>query len=144
MKLNGEQLKILYADMLDYHCSVDALNGCCGLFYTFDPPQYDEVMAEVEVRASHNVLEACAHIETRQKVVFTSSVAVVAWRDDINLMVDLHERHWRDVNLRKRLKKTAWALAMDRGVNMVTNNTSLVVGLGSAYKTSRSSIAYLK
>ncbi|KAH9327977.1 hypothetical protein KI387_000085, partial [Taxus chinensis] len=155
MNLNGEQLKILYADMLDYHCIVDALNGCCGLFYTFDPPQYDEMMVEVEVRASHNVLEACAHTETHQKVVFTSSVAVVAWRDDKNLVVDLHERHWSDVNLCRRLKlwyalcktlskKTTWDLAMDKGVNMVIINTGLVVGPGSAYKTSRSTIAYLK
>ncbi|KAH9299689.1 hypothetical protein KI387_031371, partial [Taxus chinensis] len=155
MKLNGERLKIFYADMLDYHSIVDALNGCCGLFYTFDPPQYDEVMAEVEVRAAHNILEACAHTETLQKVVFTSSVAAVIWRDDRNSIADLHERHWSDVNLCRRLKlwyalgktlseKTAWALAMDRGVNMVTINTGLVVGPGSAYKTSGSTIAYLK
>ncbi|KAH9316341.1 hypothetical protein KI387_024968, partial [Taxus chinensis] len=104
MKLNGGRLKILYADMLDYHCIVDALNGCCGLFYTFDPPQYDEVMAEVEVRVFYNVLEDSAHTETRQNVVFTSSMATVAWSDDRNSVADLHERHWRNVNLCRRLK----------------------------------------
>ncbi|KAH9329562.1 hypothetical protein KI387_001670, partial [Taxus chinensis] len=104
MKLNGGRLKILYADMLDYHCIVDALNGCCGLFYTFDPPQYDEVMAEVEVRVFYNVLEDSTHTETRQNVVFTSSMATVAWSDDRNSVADLHERHWRNVNLCRRLK----------------------------------------
>nr|UUJ74921.1 cinnamoyl-CoA reductase [Cephalotaxus hainanensis] len=155
MKLSGERLKILYADMLDYHSIVDALSGCSGLFYTFDPAQYDEMMAEVEVRAAHNVLEACAHTETIEKVVFTSSLAAVVWGDDRNSISDLHEKHWSDAILCRKLKlwyalaktlseKTAWALAMDRGVNMVTINAGLVVGPGSAYKTSGSTIAYLK
>ncbi|KAH9312469.1 hypothetical protein KI387_027504, partial [Taxus chinensis] len=55
-----------------------------------------EVMVEVEVRASHNVLEACGHTETRQKVVFTSSMAAVAWRDEKSSVADLHERLWSD------------------------------------------------
>ncbi|GLJ46694.1 hypothetical protein SUGI_0984330 [Cryptomeria japonica] len=154
-KLSGQRLKILYADMLDYHSIVDALSGCSGLFYTFDSPQYDEIMAEIEVRAAHNVLEACAHTETIEKVVFTSSVAAVVWREDRNSISDLHERHWSDANLCRKLKlwyalgktlseRTAWALAMDRGVNMVTINAGLVIGPGSAYESSGSTIAYLK
>lgn len=62
-------------------------------------------MAEVEVRAAHNVLEACAQTETIDKVVFTSSVTAVVWRDGLNTMSsDVDERHWSDINLCKKYK----------------------------------------
>lgn len=35
-------------------------------------------------------------------------------------------------------------MAMDRELNMVTINSSLIVGLGITYKSSGSTIAYLK
>ncbi|KAE8077502.1 hypothetical protein FH972_016061 [Carpinus fangiana] len=99
-----------------------------------------EFMAEAEVRAAHNVLEACAQTATINKVVFTSSVTAVIWRDGRDTMSsDVDERHWSDVNLCKKYKlwhalsktlaeKTAWALAMDRGVNMVSINSGLLMG----------------
>lgn len=128
--------------------------------------KWQELMAEVEVRAAHNVLEACAQTETIEKVVFTSSVTAVIWKDGIKTMSsDVDERHWSDVNLCKKYKvssfpfyhftplslsfsltvgvgfdqlwhalsktlaeKTAWALAMDRGVNMVSINGGLLMG----------------
>jgi nucleoside-diphosphate-sugar epimerase len=64
-----------------------------------------EFMAEVEVRAAHNVLEACAQTATINKVVFTSSVTAVIWRDGRDTMSsDVDERHWSDVNLCKKYK----------------------------------------
>lgn len=38
-------------------------------------------MTEMEVRAAHNVLEACAQTDTIDKVVFTSSATALIWRD---------------------------------------------------------------
>ena len=62
-------------------------------------------MADVEVRAAHNVLEACAQTETIDKVVFTSSITAVAWRNDgSSNLSDLDERHWSDVNLCRNFK----------------------------------------
>jgi nucleoside-diphosphate-sugar epimerase len=62
-------------------------------------------MAEVEIRAAHNVLEACAQTDTIEKVVFTSSVTAVIWRDGRNTMSsDFDERHWSDINLCKKYK----------------------------------------
>lgn len=62
-------------------------------------------MLEVEVRAAHNVLEACAQTETIDKVVFTSSVTAVVWRDDRkSIESDLDERHWSDVNFCRKFK----------------------------------------
>lgn len=62
-------------------------------------------MVDVEVRAAHNVLEACAQTETIDKVVFTSSITAVVWRQDGNSSPsDLDEKHWSDVNLCRKFK----------------------------------------
>ncbi|KAF5442563.1 hypothetical protein F2P56_035207 [Juglans regia] len=139
-----EKLRVFHSDHLDYHSIMDALKGCSGLFYCFEPPPdqptYDELMAEEEVREAHNVLEACAQTESIDKVVFTSSITAVIWRDARNSMPsDFDETHWSDINLCRKFKlwhalaktlaeKTAWALAMDRGVNMVSINGGLLMG----------------
>ncbi|KAG6782508.1 hypothetical protein POTOM_011915 [Populus tomentosa] len=143
LSCDEKKLKILYADPFDYKSIIDALRGCCGVFYNFEPPQdqssYDEFMTEVEIRAAHNVLEACAQTETIDKVVFTSSATAVIWRDDRkSITADFDERHWSDINFCRKFKlwhalsktlaeKAAWALAMDRGVNMVSVNAGLVM-----------------
>ncbi|KAL4572533.1 hypothetical protein LXL04_019312 [Taraxacum kok-saghyz] len=143
--IDNKNLRVFHTDPLDYHSIVEALEGCCGLFYSFEPPfdqlSYDELMAEVEVRAAHNVLEACAQTDTIDKVVFTSSATAVIWRDPNDStpsLGDIDERNWSDVNFCKKFKlwhglskalteKTAWALAMDRGVNMVSINAGLLL-----------------
>ena len=35
---DNTRLKVFHSDPLDYHSIVDALKGCCGLFYSFAPP----------------------------------------------------------------------------------------------------------
>ncbi|KAJ8774207.1 hypothetical protein K2173_009638 [Erythroxylum novogranatense] len=148
-KLSGlpgenKKLKVFDADPFDYQSIIDALRGCSGLFYTFEPPEdhpiYDEFMAEIEVRAAHNVLEACAQTESIDKVVFTSSANAVLWRDDRQtILEDFDEKHWTDISLCRKFKlwhalsktlaeKAAWALAMDRDINMVSVNAGLVMG----------------
>ncbi|XWS42857.1 hypothetical protein CRYUN_Cryun16bG0050600 [Craigia yunnanensis] len=140
---SNEKLRIFRADPFDYHSITNALKGCCGLFYCFEPPSdhstYDEFVAEVEVRAAHNVLEACAQTDTMEKVIFTSSVTAVIWNEGRNTAsFDLDERNWSDINFCKKFKlwhalsktlaeKSAWALAMDRGINMVTINGGLLM-----------------
>lgn len=136
----NKKLKIFQSDPFDYHSIIDALKGCSGLFYSFQPPldhpTYDECMAEVEVRAAHNVLEACAQIDTMDKVVFTSSANAVIWRSDNQKELD--ERNWSDINFCRKFKlwhglsktlaeKCAWALAMDRGISMVSINAGLIM-----------------
>ncbi|GMH22594.1 hypothetical protein Nepgr_024437 [Nepenthes gracilis] len=142
--IGDKRLKIFKSDPFDYQSIVDALRCCSGLFYCFEPPPdhptYDEHMTQVEVRAAHNVLEACAQVDTIDKVVFTSSITAVVWRDDRNsLPSDLDEKHWSEVNFCRKFKlwhalsktvaeKSAWAMAMDRGISMVTVNAGLIVG----------------
>ncbi|KAL2921448.1 Cinnamoyl-CoA reductase-like SNL6 [Bienertia sinuspersici] len=141
----GWCLKILHADLLDYHSILDTLSGCSALFYSFEPPLehpvYDEHMTEIEVRAAHNVLEACAQTPTMEKVIFTSSATAVVWtdtRNDSSLSCDADEKSWSDISFCKKFKlwhamsktlaeKTAWALAMDRGMSMVSINGGLLL-----------------
>lgn len=35
---NKQQLRCFRADPFDYQSLVDAMKGCCGLFYVFEPP----------------------------------------------------------------------------------------------------------
>jgi hypothetical protein len=35
---DSDKLKIFQSDPFDYHSIIDALRGCSGLFYTFEPP----------------------------------------------------------------------------------------------------------
>ncbi|KAJ4827667.1 hypothetical protein Tsubulata_017677 [Turnera subulata] len=150
--LNKKKLRVFHADLFDYQSIMEALKGCDGLFYCFEPPSdqpsYDvrhrltakEFMADVEVRAAHNVLEACAQTETITKVVFTSSVTAVIWNEHRrDTLSDVDERNWSDINFCRKFKlwhalsktlaeKAAWALAMDRGINMATINGGLLMG----------------
>ncbi|CAL9107158.1 unnamed protein product [Musa acuminata var. zebrina] len=168
-RLFGEnrRLKLFHADPFDYQSIVDAMKGCAGLFYTFEPPQdqsYDEFLVEVEVRSAHNVLEACAQVETMERAVFTSSVTAVVWKENRKAAADFDEREWSEPNFCRKYKKmkwcncwllqsicssrkhccscltmlwhalaktlaekTAWGLAMDRGVDMVCVNAGLLL-----------------
>lgn len=64
-----------------------------------------DYMVEMEVRAAHNVLEACAQTNTIDKVVFTSSATAVNWRGSDNATSsDLDERNWSDVNFCRKYK----------------------------------------
>lgn len=77
-------------------------------------------MADVEVRAAHNVLEACARTETIDKVVFTSSVTAVVWSNNRSTAAatpELDERHWTDVNFCRKVK----VLIPFNKVNLVKN-----------------------
>ncbi|WOL07669.1 cinnamoyl-CoA reductase-like SNL6 [Canna indica] len=135
----NRRLKLFEADPFDYQSIVDAVKGCSGLFYTFEPPRdesYDELMVEVEVRSAHNVLEACAQIDTMERVVFASSVTAIVWKENRKLALEFDEREWSEPTFCRNNKlwhalaktlaeKTAWALAMDRGVDMVSINAGL-------------------
>ncbi|CAA2983506.1 cinnamoyl- reductase-like SNL6 [Olea europaea subsp. europaea] len=106
---------------------MEALKGCYGLFYSFelpsDNPTYDEFIGEIEVRAAHNVLEACARTDTIDKLILTSSATAVIWRDQHNSVPsDL----WHGLS-KTVVEKTAWAMAMDREVNMVSINAGLLM-----------------
>ncbi|KAG6509299.1 hypothetical protein ZIOFF_034692 [Zingiber officinale] len=121
LSAENRRLRLFDADPFDYHSIVDAVRGCSGLFYAFDPPQ-----------------EEPYDVETMERVVFTSSVTAVVWQEHRELAVEFDEREWSEPSFCRKNKlwhavaktlaeKTAWALAMDRGVDMISINAGLVM-----------------
>ncbi|CAM8979829.1 unnamed protein product [Rhodiola kirilowii] len=155
-KLEEERLKVFLVDVLDYHSICVALKGCEALFCSLDCPQaYEEKTVEMEVRGAINVVEACAQTGTIDKVVFSSSLAAAIWRENISSELDVDERSWSDQNLCRKLKlwyalaktlseQAAWALAMDRRLNMVSINSGLVLGPNVAQQNPLLTLSYLK
>jgi hypothetical protein len=77
-------------------------------------PCVQESTVETEVRAAHNVLEACAQTDVMKRVVFTSSVTAVVWsgagahREEV-----ADERSWSDLAFCRKFKvRTSERLAV--------------------------------
>ncbi|KAL7168752.1 hypothetical protein ACSBR2_033902 [Camellia fascicularis] len=102
-------------------------------------------MIDLEVRGAINVVEACAQAESVEKIVFNSSLTAAIWGENICSEKDVDERSWSDHEFCRKTKlwyalaktlseQAAWALAMDRMLNMVSINAELVLGPGIAQK----------
>ncbi|XP_058113944.1 cinnamoyl-CoA reductase-like SNL6 [Magnolia sinica] len=151
-----ERLVVFGVDFLDYHSILVALKSCCALFCCLDSSDgYDEGMVDMEVRGVINVVEACAQTDSVQKMVFTSSLTAGIWRENICLEKDVDERSWSDAEFCRKMKlwyalaktqseRAAWALAMDRMVNMVSINAALVLGPCVVHQNPTSTMSYLK
>jgi nucleoside-diphosphate-sugar epimerase len=154
-KVHEERLSIFTIDVLDYHSIHLALKGCTGLFCCLDSSDgYDEKIVDWEVRGAINVVEACAQTESIEKVVFTSSLTAAIWRENISSEIDIDERSWSNQDFCRKLKlwqalaktlseQAAWALAMDRMVNMVSINSGLVLGPCVTQQNPLSTTSYL-
>ncbi|GKV42135.1 hypothetical protein SLEP1_g49572 [Rubroshorea leprosula] len=151
-----EKLEVFTVDMLDYHSILVALKGCSALFCCLDCSDgYDDKIVDFEVRGAINVVEACAQTYSMHKIVFSSSLTAAIWRENIGSTKDVDERCWSDEEFCRRKKlwhalaktlseKAAWALAMDRMLNMVSVNAGLVLGPGVAQQNPGSTMSYLK
>ncbi|PIN02603.1 Flavonol reductase/cinnamoyl-CoA reductase [Handroanthus impetiginosus] len=149
-------LMIFMVDILDYNSILEALKGCCGLFCCLDSPdKYDAKMVDLEVRGAINVIEACAQTESIWKIVFSSSLTAAVWRQNICSQKDVDERSWSDQEFCRKLKlwyalaktlseKAAWALAMDRMLEMVSINGGLVLGPDVALQNAQVTMSYLQ
>ncbi|KAK6942361.1 NAD(P)-binding domain [Dillenia turbinata] len=156
MEREEERLVVFGFDVLDYHSILIALRGCSALFCTLDSSDgYDDDMVDLEVRGAINVVEACAQTESIEKIVFSSSLAAAIWRENICSEDKVDERSWSDQEFCKKFKlwyalaktqseQAAWALAMDRMLNMVTINAGLVVGPCVVQQNSQPTMSYLK
>ncbi|XP_010526323.1 PREDICTED: cinnamoyl-CoA reductase-like SNL6 [Tarenaya hassleriana] len=156
MEMEEERLVVYDVDTLDYQSILSSLKGCNLVFCCLDSPSgYDEKEVDLEVRGAINVVEACAQTETIDKVVFSSSLTAAIWRDNIGTQKDVDERCWsdRDFCLKKKLwhalaktlsEKAAWALAMDRTLNMVSINAGLITGPSVSQQNPNPTMSYLK
>ncbi|XP_038712575.1 cinnamoyl-CoA reductase-like SNL6 [Tripterygium wilfordii] len=156
MEKGEEGLVMFGVDCLDYHSILTALKGCSAVFCCLDSLDgYDEKMVDFEVRGAINVVEACAQTDTLEKIVFSSSLAASIWREDICSEKDVDEGSWSNQEFCRKLKlwyalaktlseRAAWALAMDRMVNMVSVNAALVLGPAVTQQNPQSTMSYLK
>ncbi|GFY95595.1 NAD(P)-binding Rossmann-fold superfamily protein [Actinidia rufa] len=151
-----EKLVVSTVDVLDYHSILEAVKGCCALFFCLDSQDgYDDKMVEMEVRGAIDVVEACAQTERMEKIVFNSSLTAAIWRENICSRKDVDERSWSDQEFCRKKKlwyalaktlseQAAWALAMDRTLNMVSINAGLVLGPAVAKKNPGMTMSYLQ
>ncbi|KAL9362682.1 hypothetical protein Peur_045467 [Populus x canadensis] len=151
-----ERLVVFEVDVLDYHSILIALKGCSAMFCCLDSRDgYDEKMVDSEIRGAINVAEACAQTDTIEKIIFSSSLTAAIWKESICSEKDVDERSWSDQEFCRKLKlwhalaktlseQAAWALAMDRMLNMVSINAGLVLGPGVSQQNPLSTMSYLR
>ncbi|XP_021887337.1 cinnamoyl-CoA reductase-like SNL6 [Carica papaya] len=155
MEMEEERLVVFAVDVFDYQSILLALKGCSAVFCCLENQDgYDDKMVDSEVRGAINVVEACAQTEGIEKIVFSSSLTAAIWRENIDLQKDVDERCWSDQDFCRKKKlwyalaktlteKAAWALSMDRMLNMVSVNAGLVLGPGITQQNPRPTMSYL-
>ncbi|KAE9612711.1 putative cinnamoyl-CoA reductase [Lupinus albus] len=145
------------------HSLEKALEGCNTLFHTssfIDPSAlsgYTKSMAEIEVRVSENVIEACTRTTSIKKCVFTSSLLACIWQDNtqsnLNLVINhtswsneslcIHNKLWYALG-KMRAEKSAWRIANEKGLKLTSICPALITGPQFCHKNPTPTIAYLK
>uniref|UniRef100_A0A9I9DZN6 NAD-dependent epimerase/dehydratase domain-containing protein n=1 Tax=Cucumis melo TaxID=3656 RepID=A0A9I9DZN6_CUCME len=151
-ELDGaEQRLTLYgADLLDFESLKAAIDGCDGVFHTASPvtddpvndrnQPYFRIIEKVEqaVLGTKNVIMAAAEAKVR-RVVFTSSIGTIYMNPNRSPDAVVDESCWSDLDFCKNTKnwycyaktvaeQTAWAMAKEKGVDLVVVNPMLVLG----------------
>ncbi|PIA40562.1 hypothetical protein AQUCO_02500343v1 [Aquilegia coerulea] len=160
---HSDGVSAVMVKVTDIESLCKAFHGCRGIFHTsafVDPTGvsgYTKYMAELEVEASENVIEACKRTESVRRCVFTSSLLACVWHDiavhDLPPVVD--HNYWseesvcRDKKLWYALGKTmaeraAWRMAEDSDFKLATICPGFLTGPDFFHRNSTSSIAYLK
>ncbi|KAA8548111.1 hypothetical protein F0562_004628 [Nyssa sinensis] len=169
MELSGEKrgansnVTAVMAQLTELESLAEAFDGCHGVFHTaafVDPAGlsgYSKSMADIEVKASENVMEACARTTSVRKFLLTSSLLACIWQDksrsDLPSVID-HDS-WSDESLcinkklwyalgKLRAEKAAWRVAEGRGLNLVSICSGLITGPEFCCSNPTATIAYLK
>ncbi|XP_059670152.1 cinnamoyl-CoA reductase-like SNL6 [Cornus florida] len=163
MRGANNKMKAVVASLTEIESLAQAMEGCHGVFHTsalVDPAGvsgYTKSMADIEVKASECVMEACARTSSVRKCVLTSSLLACIWhdksRDDLPSVIN-HEC-WSDESLcmdkklwyalgKLRAEKAAWRVAEQRGLKLVTICPGLVTGSEFCHRNPTATIAYLK
>lgn len=151
------------AKLGDVQSLCKAFEGCAGVFHTsaFADPAglsgYTKAMAQIEVKASESVMEACARTPSVRRCVLTSSLLACVWRDTArnHLSNVIGPDRWSDetVCTNKKLwyalgklkaEKIAWKIAEERGLKLATICPALVTGPQFISRNPTATIAYLK
>ncbi|KAJ6301981.1 hypothetical protein OIU77_016149 [Salix suchowensis] len=128
MRTSKNGILAVMAKLTEVESLVEAFQGCHGVFHTsaFTDPAglsgYTKSMAEIEVRASENVMEACSRTPS-----LTTSPGVT-----------------NPYASATRAEKAAWRIAKERGLKLVTICPGLITGPEYFGKNPTATIAYLK
>ncbi|CAK8561592.1 unnamed protein product [Lathyrus sativus] len=143
-----ERLQLFKADLLEEGSFDSAVEGCDGVFHTASPVRFvvDDPQAELidpAVKGTLNVLKSCAKSPSVKRVVFTSSIAAVAFNSrPKNPGVIVDETWFSDPDFCREsgvwfgwypLSKTlaeaaAWEFANKNKIDMVVINPTMVAG----------------
>ncbi|EFJ10695.1 hypothetical protein SELMODRAFT_271980 [Selaginella moellendorffii] len=137
----AQRLHLVSVDVLNYKSLAKTIRGCSGVIHSPAPHDmngmrdYPADMIEYEIKGVLNVVEACANSETVRRLVLTSCLSTIVYTQE---ETSLDEKCWtnldfcRENKLWSPLSKTlaeraAWALALDKGLDMVVLNPATVV-----------------
>ncbi|KAI4350688.1 hypothetical protein L6164_005118 [Bauhinia variegata] len=165
MRTRDKSIQVVMAKLNDINSLEQAFEGCRGVFHTsaFTDPAglsgYTKSMAEIEVKFTENVMEACARTPSIRRCVFTSSLAACVWQNINNaqplLSPVINHGSWSSESLctekklwyalgKTRAEKTAWRIANERGLKLTTICPALITGPEFFSKSPTATIAYLK
>ncbi|BFG26890.1 hypothetical protein CerSpe_131640 [Prunus speciosa] len=163
-RTNNNKISAVMANLADVESLSQAFHGCCGVFHTsaFTDPAglsgYTKSMAEIEVKASENVMKACSLTASVRKCVLTSSLLACVWQDSSNqhdpspvinhdcwssesLCID--KKLWYALG-KLRAEKAAWRIAEEKGMKLATICPALITGPEFSTRNPTATIAYLK
>ncbi|CAA3005929.1 cinnamoyl- reductase-like SNL6 isoform X2 [Olea europaea subsp. europaea] len=163
MRLTNSIIEIVMAKLTEIESLANAFDGCRGVFHTagfIDPSGlsgYSKAMADIEVNASKNVVEACAITPSVRNCLLTSSLLTCIWRDNsrdgLPSLIDhscwsdesfcLNRKLWCALG-KLRAEKSAWEVAKESGVKLATICPGLITGPDFYRRSPTSTVAYLK
>nr|KJB75872.1 hypothetical protein B456_012G062200 [Gossypium raimondii] len=170
MQVSGEmmmacsnKISVVIAKQTEIQGLMEAFDGCRGVFHTsafVDPSGisgYSKSMAEIEVKASENVMKACARTSSVRNCVLTSSLLACIWRDssqhDLPLLVNHDSWSNEALCMEKKLwfalgklkaEKVAWKIAEEMSLKLTTICPGLITGPQFSHRNPTATIAYLK
>lgn len=158
---------VVMASLTNVESLSQAFQGCRGVFHTsgFTDPAglsgYTKSMAEIEVKASENVMRACAMTPSVRKCVITSSLLACVWQEqnttqnDLTTISVINHECWSNESLcidkklwyalgKLKAEKAAWTIAKDYGLKLTTICPGLITGPEFCTRNPTPTIAYLK
>ncbi|XP_022949128.1 cinnamoyl-CoA reductase 2-like [Cucurbita moschata] len=136
-----ERLTLYAADLLHFESLKAAIMGCDGVFHAASPVTDDLEKVDEAIIGTKNIITAAAEAKV-QRVVFTSSIGTVHMNPNRSPDIVVDESCWSDLDFCKNKGKqqnwycyaktiaeqTAWAMAEEKGVDLVVVNPMLVLG----------------
>nr|WET52736.1 oxidoreductase 8 [Callicarpa americana] len=128
----SERLQIFEADLDRPDSFASAVQGCVGVFHVAHPLDFeDKETEEVKIKrvtsGTIGILQACVNSKTVKRVLFTSSVATVAFNEKIAGSEFIDESSWTDVDFLR-------SLGAFGGAYMVTKTLTERIALDFAEK----------